>query len=238
MHKINSLVAERAIEADALTEAMVGIGMRFATKHRSHNPNIEATLFDASRVAMDGDDFRVLAVLVSWLSVHHSAVNVRQLRRLLVGASVRVCALWQSISQWKLLGPRWRALHGSSPTTSHNRVDLLPTGTEFLLQRHGGEDVRFRESVLRVPAGVLRDRAADVLTPEALARMHAGYRWRLIVGPTHRADLWAALEGDPTLSASELCERARCPLAIAERVVRDQAILRSDEDAHPAPWRF
>ncbi len=29
MHKINSLVAERAIEADALTEAMVGIGMRF-----------------------------------------------------------------------------------------------------------------------------------------------------------------------------------------------------------------
>jgi len=43
--------------------------------------------------------------------------------------------------------------------------------TGFQLKRHG-EDPRFAGSALRVPANVLRDRAADVDPPAELARHH------------------------------------------------------------------
>ena len=47
----------------------------------------------------------------------------------------------------------------------------------------GGEDERFAGSALRVPAGMLRDRAADVLSPTRLAAVHRGYFNRVRLGP-------------------------------------------------------
>jgi hypothetical protein len=44
------------------------------------------------------------------------------------------------------------------------RLDLIETGTEFQVKRHG-EDSRFEGSAIRVAANVLRDRVADVLQP-------------------------------------------------------------------------
>jgi hypothetical protein len=41
------------------------------------------------------------------------------------------------------------------------RLDLIETGTEFQVNRHG-EDPRFEGSAIRVAANVLRDRVADV----------------------------------------------------------------------------
>ena len=65
-------------------------------------------------------------------------------------------------------------------------LDLLPVGTDFQLRRRG-EDERFAASMVRVPKGALRDRAEDVLAPQTLARRHAGYRKRVLRGPTWRA---------------------------------------------------
>lgn len=226
----NSLHSDSMLEAAALTQAMVGIGMQFASDRRQHNPNIERTLFNASRVAMDADDFRVLGVLVLWLELHHFAVNVRALQQLLETASPRVLALWSSVSRWPHVGRRWRELSVRPAFNRANlraRIDLLPTGTDFLIKRHGGEDPRFIDSPLRVPTGVLRTRLSDVLTPEALATIHQAYRWRVIVGPVHRADAWAALEGDPTLNVSELSQLACCSRATAARVLRERAILQN-----------
>ncbi len=84
-----------------------------------------------------------------------------------------------------------------------------------------GEDQRFAGSRLRVPANVLRDRPADVLTPAELASRHRAYRWRLVIGPTYRADMWAALEREPTLSAAEVARRTYGSFATAWQVRRD-----------------
>ena len=72
-------------------------------------------------------------------------------------------------------------------------VDLLPTGTGFQIKRRG-EDERFLGSKLRAPKGTLRDRHEKVLAPEVLCRRHAGYRNRVLMGPSFRADVWTAHE--------------------------------------------
>ncbi len=55
---------------DALTSAMVGIGMAFAASVPVEEPNIEDTLLFASIEAMEQHDLRVLAVLTTWFGVH------------------------------------------------------------------------------------------------------------------------------------------------------------------------
>jgi hypothetical protein len=96
--------------------------------------------------------------------------------------------------------------------------------TEFQVKRHG-EDSRFEGSAIRVAANVLRDRVADVLQPVDLARCHHAYRCRMMVGPSYRADMWAALEEEPTLSAAALARRTYGLFATAWHVRRDFALL-------------
>ena len=116
-------------------------------------------------------------------------------------------------------------LHNGPP------FDLLPVGTDFQIARRG-EDERFVGSSLRVPAGTLRDRAADVLSPEVLVRRHAGYRNRVIMGPTWRADVWTALEEEPEVGVAEAARRAGCSFATAWQVVQDFRLL--PNSLHPA----
>ena len=72
-----------------------------------------------------------------------------------------------------------------------------------------------------MPGNVLRDRAADVLAPAALAARHAAYRWRLVIGPVYRADMWAALERDPGLAAADVARSAYGSFATAWQAKRD-----------------
>lgn len=209
--------------ADALTARMVGIGMNFAAEAEA-DAAIEVTLVHASEVGMEAGDLRVLAVLTTWLGVHHAHVNADLLVRLArEHASERVRAYWAAAATW--LGKDRRlarlvAAYDGAP------VALLPTGTEFQVQRRG-EDERFAGSSLRVPKGTLRDRADDVLTPAALVRRHAGYRNRVRMGPTFRADAWTALEREPTLSIADVARQAGCAFATAWQVAQDFRLLRA-----------
>ena len=63
-----------------LTSDMVGIGMNFAAKPTRDAP-IEETLVHASEVGMVEHDHRVLAVLTTWLGIHHGYVNADRLVR-------------------------------------------------------------------------------------------------------------------------------------------------------------
>ena len=91
--------------------------------------------------------------------------------------------------------------------------------------RSAGEDPRFAGSALRVPAGVLRDRKADVLTPAELAGRHGTYRRRILLGPSYRADMWAELDRDPSLTAAELARRTYGSFATGWQVKQDRALL-------------
>jgi len=214
-------------EPAILTRQMAGIGMNFAADPDPQAP-IEETLVHASTLGMDHGDLRVLAVLTTWLRVHHAHINAdRLVRAVSRHPSERVRAYWSAVARWLVKDRRYARLAAlyKGPTT-----DLLPVGTEFQLDRRG-PDPRFAGSVLRVPAGTLRDRAADVITPEVLVGRHAGYRNRVRMGPAWRADVWTVLESDPDLSAAEAARRAGCSFATAWAVVRDFGVLRSAAEA-------
>ena len=206
-----------------LTAHMVGIGMKFAAKAHT-DAEIESTLLHASVLGMEDGDLRVLAVLSTWLGMHHAHVNADRLVRL-VGAhpSERVRAYWSAIALWLKKDRRLARLRGAHEGAP---IELLPTGTEFQVKRRG-EDERFAASILRVPKGTLRDRHEDVASPEVLVRHHAGYRNRVLMGPSFRADVWTAIQRAPHLSIADLARKASCSFATAWQAVQDYRLLRA-----------
>lgn len=206
----------------ALTRDMVGIGMNFAAEP---NPDaaIEETLVHASELGMDGHDLRVLGVLTTWLGVHHGYVHADRLVRCVCDlGSERVRAYWAATANRLSKDRRFARLgklHDGPP------IELLPVGNDFQIARRG-EDARFTGSALRVPAGALRDREVDVLLPAVLVRRHAGYRNRVRMGPTWRADVWTVLEAEPDISVAEAARRAGCAFATAWQVVQDLRLYR------------
>lgn len=208
---------------EVLTARMVGIGLAFAAKPES-DADIEGTLVFASIAGIDQDGLRTLAVLTTWLGVHHAHVNADRLIRLVCEQpSTRVRAYWSAIAHWLSKDRRFarlEALHDGPP------VDLLEVGTAFQIRRRG-EDPRLAGSKLRVPNGTLRDRAADVLPPEVLVKRHAGYRNRVRMGPSFRADVWTVLEKSPSLSIADVARRAACSFATAWQTAQDFQLLRN-----------
>lgn len=218
-----AIAPAQAPSGEALTADLVGIGLLVGGEG-SRDPNVEDALLFASVEGLERGDLRVLAVLVTWFGVHAAHVNADRLTRLVaLQGSKRVRAFWSALARWKAADRRFARL---ARACRGPQLDLLSTGTDFQVARHG-EDERFVGSKLRVPANVLRDRPADVLQPAELARTHAAYRWRLVIGPTYRADLWAELERQPGLAAAALARATYASFASAWQVRRDFAVWRS-----------
>lgn len=219
-----SIAPASTLEGKALTCAMAGIGMVFAVEP-AEEPNIEDTLLAASVEAMVGDDLRVLSVLVTWLAEHHAWLNADRLVRLVSDHSERrVRAFWSTFAQWQKTDRRFAKLQ----KWEGDRVALLRVGSDFQLQRRG-EDPRFAETVLQIPAGVLRDRTVDILPSRELARRHAAYRCRIVMGPSYRADMWAQLNANPALTPSELARCCYGSFATAWQVKRDFELVRDSK---------
>ena len=217
------VTAMRLPQGEELTQAMVGIGMNFAADP-AENPNIEDTLIAASKDGMEKDDLRVLSVLVNWLGTHHPWINVdRLIRALSKGKSTRVQAFWTAIAMWLNHDRRFTRL---KKLYKGPRINLLRVGTEFQIERRG-EDSRFQGTILLVPAGILRERPTDVLSPRDLADHHSTYRERVYMGPSYRADMWAILSKEPALTASELARYAFGSYATAWRVINDYKLLKA-----------
>jgi len=205
----------------ALHAAMRSIGLRTGPLARgAETADIEVTLASAVVSAMP-HDYRLLGVIVAWLEVHHGRVNVPRLGRLLarMDASALVRAFWAAGGTW--LGrtdARWRVL---ARTYRGVRLDLDdPEVTRVQLARVG-PDPRFEGTVLRVHAKLLRSRAADVDDAVQLASRHPGYLRRVQLGPTYRADVWAALDREPEASAAEIARRVGCAYETARSVAED-----------------
>lgn len=208
---------------DALTGRMVGIGMNFASQP-VRDANIEDTLLHASEVGLLEDDLRVLGVLVQWLEVHHAYVNVDRLVRVMAGhPATRVRTFWAAIARWLDKDRRFARLASSYDGP---RIELLDVGTAFHVMRRG-EDYRFAGSPLVVPAETLRARAADVLPPSELVRHHAGYRNRVLMGPSWRADVWSLLEARPDMTVAEVARRAYCAFSTAWQTKQDFDLLQA-----------
>lgn len=97
---------------EELNGDMIGIGMLFEG-FGAKSPNIENTLLFASRLGVDGHDFRVLAVLCTWMGVHARGVNADRLTSLVkaertVHAAAGVLGRHRSLAS---KGPTFRATH-------------------------------------------------------------------------------------------------------------------------------
>ncbi len=207
--------------ADVLTARMVGIGMNFAADGEA-DADIEGALVDASVLGMEENDLRVLAVLTTWLGVHHAHVNADRLVRLVKAQeSARVRAYWSAVATWLRKDRRFARLLALYRGAA---VEILATGTGFQIARRG-EDDRFAGTKLRVPRGTLRDRSDDVLEPSMLVKKHAGYRNRVLMGPSWRADVWTVLEKAPDVSIAEVARRASCSFATAWQAAQDFRLL-------------
>jgi hypothetical protein len=211
------------LEGAALDRAMAGVGMSFAVKAEPHLA-IEDVLFFASRLGMEANDFRVLNVLCKWIDVHGARINVDRLTRLVETCAdhERTRAFWAAVGQWKHRDRRFARL--ASLRSEAERIDLFP-GTDFQIRRRGAEHPWFVGTCLRVAAGTLRDRASDVATPEQLARLNPVFRERVVQGPSYRADMWATLTLDPSLTPAELARRTYGSFASAWEVRRDWDVV-------------
>jgi len=227
-----TLVPTQSPQADMLTSCMAGIGMNF-TAVPSADPNIEDTILFASVEGVENYDLRVLAVLVTWFGIHAPWVNADRLTKIVEAqSSSRLRAFWSALASWHKKDRRFARL---ARLYVGQRQNLIETGTNFQVRRHG-EDPRFEGSPIRVAANVLRDRTSNVLQPADLARHHNSYRYRVMMGPSFRADTWAALERDPTLSAAELARRTYGSFATAWHVKREFRLL-SPASQHPKTLR-
>jgi len=215
------IASTELLRGDSLTRAMVGIGMLFAAEPNSE-VNIEDTLLAASAEGMEHDDLRVLAVLVTWIKIHHMWINADRLTRaVLETQSSRIRAFWTAMAAWLCKDRRFARMRSAY---SGPRIDIMRSGTDFQIKRKG-EDPRFKSTCLRVPTSVLRDRDSDVMQPAELSRFHRTYRFRVLMGPTYRADMWSALESDPSLSVSELARQTYGSFATAWQIKHDYSIL-------------
>lgn len=215
------LPSNGALDEQALLSNFVGIGMNFMA-NPAKDPNIEDTVLAASIEGMEQNDLRVLSVLTTWIGTHSAVLNVDRLIKIVASnASERVKAYWSAIAMWQIKDRRFmKMIHVYGGPI----IDLLGVGTDFQIRRHN-EDKRFAGSPLRIAANTLRARESDVLSSTQLARLHSVYRWRIIIGPTYKADMWAELEKNAQLSTAELARMAYGSFATAWKVRKDWGVI-------------
>lgn len=218
------IVPESFSVGDELTPQLVSIGFLFADDRAKEEPNIEDALIAASREGLAGD-YRTLALLVDWMPIHLKQLNVDRLASVVKELSdERLRAFWSAVGRWQKSDPRLAKLKRlyRGPRMPIIDKELI----RFPLKRDG-EDTRFEGTCLIVPGKILRHRPSDIADPTFVAKHHLAYRYRIIIGPSYRADMWALLDREPNLSSSELARRCYGSFATAWDVKKDWAIIRS-----------
>ena len=215
------LMPDEFVTGEALTLALISIGINLAGTSPEIDSNIEDTLMAASIEGMEKDDLRVLSLLMTWIEVHHSWINADRITILAKKQSSRVKAFWSAIGIFLKSDQRFKRLQ---KIYGGKKIDLLRVGTDFQMKRKG-EDERFKNSPLKVPSGTLRNRKVDVLSPQELAIKHQAYHHRILMGPSYRADMWALLESYPNLSPTELARLTYGSFATAWNVLHSFELL-------------
>ncbi len=207
---------------DALSKDMAGLGF-IITAEMSVNPNIENTLIAVSIEGLRGD-YRSLSLLVNWLEIHQGSINADRLIRMILQLrkDKLLLSFWSACAKNVMSDSRFRRLLKFNSRAS---IDLLNVGTDFQISRFG-EDPRFEKTCLRIPANLLRNRPRDILPPERLAAVHSVYRYRIMIGPSYRADQWAILDKLPETTSSELARKSFSSFGAAWQAKQDFEILR------------
>ncbi|MBC7419115.1 MAG: hypothetical protein H7328_00155 [Bdellovibrio sp.] len=215
------ILPQHFAEKEQLSKDMASIGF-LVTALPSNNPNIENTIIAVSIEGLNGD-LRSLSLLVNWLEIHRGAINADRLIKMIwqLRKNERLICFWTACAKNILVDSRFKKL---KKFYKSKRLDLLNIGTEFQLGRFG-EDLRFEKSCLRVPANTLRNRPRDILSSSRLVKLHTTYRYRIMIGPSYRADQWALLEYSKNYTSSELARLSFSSFGSAWQAKQDFEVL-------------
>ena len=222
-------------EGSALECALYGMGVMISADKRVPDPNIEDTLISAVREELLHGGSRVLALATDWIEVHRDRINVDRLTRALESLSGEgnVKIYFTALAQWLVKSDRRFARLAHLYKGERRTFLSLPPDAPFsdltglLVTRAGGEDPRFANTCLKVPLGTIRRRPGKhILSAKELCKLHAPFRFRVMMGPSYRADLWAIYHQDPSLSAYEAAKRAYSSYETARQVKQDFELVR------------
>ncbi len=211
------------------------IGFNIACEQQSMNPNIESAVVSAGVSAVNKSDNRLGGLLIDWLSVHRLRVNADRLTKFvqgLKGLKYKFVKIFWCANAQRFLAKdqRFRRL---SELYRGSRVDfadrfLKPRqqkATKTLIEIKG-EDKRFKGTCIRVPKGYFSERPHHIFSESVVAKYHLPYRYRVMMGPSYRADLWALLKCYPDISAYALWKQAHCSYRTAYIVKKDYELLK------------
>lgn len=234
---LSSLPSRAEYETDDnLTEDMFRIGFHIVGSEPFKGrplPNIEKTLIAASIEGAVGRDFRVLAVLTTWLGMHHKHVNFRCLQDLLKPLFAEIpnddlSLYWSAIGFW--IGQKDRRFAAFKKCYSGPRREFGNRNSQVIIDEHG-QDPRFAESPLKIVVGGIRHRLRDVMPAVDIAYMHPIFANRIRMGPTYRADIFMFLEMGLT-DIKEIVEKTNSSPSLVHRTKKDWQILREAAKMH------
>ena len=219
----------------SLDSDLRAIGFNLSVKKASINPNIELSLISASIEAINLKDNRIAGLLVDWITIHYLRINVDRLTKFVFSLDdseyTFVKIFWQANAQ-RLYAKDQRFKRLSLYTGK--RIDFadrfIKKGQKKvskILIKIKGEDKRFKKTCIRVPNGYFSKRENQIFPATAIAKNHASYRYRVMMGPSYRADLWALLDSEPNLSAYALGKKAHCSYRTAYIAKKDYELLNS-----------
>jgi len=202
------------------------IGINLSSTDISVDPNIEDALVAGSIEAINRNSGRIASLLVDWITLHHSQINADRLT-LLISVLPETEFKWVRIfwcaNAQRLKDRRFHRLASLYKRTIH--FDYLDRdlnlrdepSTSFLIQRNG-EDERFKNTCLRVPNRVFAHRPNQIFSAEAIARKHLAFRFRIMMGSTYRADMWAFLKRHDDAPAYAIAQNTYGSYATAHEI--------------------
>lgn len=190
--------------------------------------DIEKTLIDSAFEAQK--DYRILSLLMTWISVHGDRVIIEKLFKLSSAAQnerghnpiINGIAVWGTVCGYN----RFKRY------ISHSKQD------EYLVDREMTESFESFQGLkedwlkygVKVPLKMVRIRIDDILSDEDLARSNLQYRNRLLVGASWRADILTAVElGMKT--ATEISKKTGCSYEPAHRVLKEITLAKKAGEA-------
>ena len=228
------------ISGKQLDSNLQAIGFNIFCNKKSKDLDIEETIISASIEAINGKDNRLGGLLVDWVTIHSARINVDKLtkfvRQLDHDQYKFVRVFWSANAQrLALKDQRFKRLSQIYKGKRINLADYLtqkkirPTNLLITLK---GCDERFENTCIRLPKGYFSERSKQILPSSVVAKNHLTYRYRLMMGPSYRADVWAIIKRHPKISAYALAKKAYCSYRTAYVAKKDYETLHTLSTAY------
>ena len=195
------------------------------TRSKALRVDIEQTLIEAAQAIGQGDDRRLLGLILSWIKVHGEIVNMKRLQKLLKQGEaplwIRLFAFYGlSIgeSRWKILAKKL----DKGTTLANEDLEMALKRAAFRGEEEWSKDTGF---IVALNSETINEKF--VLSSTQVAQINLMYRSRLIFGASWRADIITSMAlGAKT--PTEAARLSRSSYEPAHRIFKELEMAGSD----------